>query len=57
MSVAFDDAIPTKSHMAIKKLIDTSKCKDSCLQIILKDSDQLECLKKCIKLQRKSHGI
>ncbi|XP_033226191.1 NAD-dependent protein deacetylase Sirt6 isoform X2 [Belonocnema kinseyi] len=27
MSVAFDDAIPTKSHMAIKKLIDANKVK------------------------------
>lgn len=27
MSVAFDDAIPTKAHMAIKKLIDNNKVK------------------------------
>lgn len=26
MSISFDDATPTKTHMALKKLLDSSKC-------------------------------
>jgi len=26
MNISFDEAIPTKTHMALKKLIEASKC-------------------------------